>query len=99
MLRSLARKRTAHSAWEAVKTVHIDVQCVHDANAKQLLKEFNDITFKVEESVANQVRITGLGNQVRILGWNITDDEVVTKMLEAVLEHLSQVAIANCNCN
>jgi len=95
MLGSLARKRTARSAWEAVKTVRVGVQRVRDANAKQLLKEFNDIAFKAGESVDDfSLRIVGLANQVRILGWNLTDAEVMTKMLEVVPDHLSQVATA-----
>ena len=90
MLGSLARKRTVRSAWEAVKTVRVGVQRVRDANAKQLLKEFNDIAFKAGESVDDfSLRIVGLANQVRILGWNLTDAEVVTKMLEVVPDHLS----------
>jgi len=83
------------SAWEAVKTVRVGVQRVRDANAKQLLKEFNDIAFKAGESIDDfSLRIVGLANHVRILGWNLTDAEVVTKMLEVVPDHLSQVAIA-----
>ena len=33
MLDSLARKRTARSAWEAVKTVRVGMQRVREANA------------------------------------------------------------------
>jgi hypothetical protein len=95
MLGSLVRKRTARSAWEAVKTVRVGVQRVRDANAKQLLKEFNDINFKAGESVGDfSLRIVGLANQVRTLGWNLTDAEVEMKMLEVVPDHLSQVTIS-----
>jgi hypothetical protein len=68
MLGSLTRKCTACSAWDAVKTVRVGVQRVRDAHAKQLLKDFNDITFKDGESVDDfSLRIVGLANQVRTL--------------------------------
>lgn len=41
MLGSLARKRTARSAWEAVKTVRMGVERVREASARQLLKRFH----------------------------------------------------------
>jgi hypothetical protein len=95
MLGSLARKHTARSAWDAVKTVRVGVQRVRDAHAKQLLKDFNDITFKDRESVDDfSLRIVGLANQVRTLGWDISDADIVTKMLQVVPDHLSQIAIA-----
>jgi hypothetical protein len=54
MLGSLARKWTARSAWDAVKTVRVGV------------KDFNDITFKDGESVDDfSLRIVGLANQVK----------------------------------
>jgi hypothetical protein len=46
MLASLATKRTAQSAWEAIKSRQIGVQRVRDANAEQLRKEFDHIRFK-----------------------------------------------------
>lgn len=46
MLGSLARKRTARSAWEAIKTVRVGVQRVRDSAMRQLRKDFDDIMFK-----------------------------------------------------
>jgi hypothetical protein len=59
------------------------------------LKDFNDITFKDGESVDDfSLRIVGLANQVRTLGWDISDADIIAKMLQVVPDHLSQIAIA-----
>jgi hypothetical protein len=44
------------------------------------------------EDFAN--RITGLAADLRLLGDNVTDAEVVRKMLQFMPEHLAQVAIS-----
>ncbi|CAN6223135.1 unnamed protein product [Urochloa humidicola] len=93
MLGSLARKRTACFAWEAVKTVRVGVQRVREANARELLKNFTDISFKEGESVDDfSLRITGLANNIRILSGDVIDTEVMKKMLQVVPEHLEQIA-------
>jgi hypothetical protein len=51
MLGSLARKRTARSAWAAVKTVRVGVDRVREANTQHLLWQFGDISFNEGESV------------------------------------------------
>jgi predicted NAD-dependent protein-ADP-ribosyltransferase YbiA (DUF1768 family) len=51
MLGSLARKRTARSAWEAIKTVRVGVLRVRESAAAQLKKDFAEISFKDAESV------------------------------------------------
>jgi hypothetical protein len=74
MLVSLASKRTAQSAWEAIKSRRIGVQRVRDANAKQLRKEFNHIQFKDGESIDDfSMRLTGLANNIAVLGGKITE--------------------------
>ncbi|WVZ53904.1 hypothetical protein U9M48_004791 [Paspalum notatum var. saurae] len=93
MLASLGRKRTARSAWNAVKTVRVGVQRVHEANARQLMKEFGNITFKEGEFVDDfSVRIVGLANNIRTLGGTLTDPDIVKKMLQVIPEHLEQIA-------
>jgi hypothetical protein len=94
MLASLATKRTAQSAWEAIKSCRIGVQCVRDANAEQLRKEFDHIRFKDGESVDDfSMRLTGLANNIAVLGGKITEPEIVKKMLHVAPEPLKQVAI------
>jgi hypothetical protein len=95
ILGSLARKRTARSAWEAIKTVRVGVQRVREAKAKELLKEFADITFNDGELVDKfQLRIVALANNIRILAEEITDADVIKKMLQVTPDHLSQIVVA-----
>jgi hypothetical protein len=95
MLASLATKRMAQSAWEAIKSRWIGVQRVRDANAEQLRKEFDHIWFKDEESVDDfSMRLTGLANNIAVLGGKITEAEIVKKLLHVALEPLEQVTIS-----
>jgi hypothetical protein len=57
--------------------------------------EFAKINFKQSESVEEfSLRITTLENEMRVLGDEITDKEVVKKLLHSVLEKLEQVSIS-----
>jgi hypothetical protein len=94
ILASLATKRSAQSAWEAIKSHRIGVQRVRDANADQLRKEFDRIRFKDGESVNDfSMHLTGLTNNIVVLGGKITKPEIVKKLLHVALEALEQVAI------
>jgi hypothetical protein len=94
MLVSLTSKRTAQSAWEAIKSRRIGVQRVRDANTEQLRKEFDHIWFKDGESIDDfSIRLTGLANNIAMLGGKITEPEIVKKMLHVPPEPLEQVAI------
>jgi hypothetical protein len=95
MLASLGTKRTAQSAWEAIKSRRIGVQHVRDANAEQLQKEFDNIQFKDGETVDDfSLRIIRLVNNITVLGGKITEPEIVKKMLHVTPEPLEQVAIS-----
>jgi hypothetical protein len=95
MLASLATKHMAQSAWEAIKSRRIEVQRVRDANAEQLRKEFDHIRFKDEESVDDfSMHLTGLANNIAVLGGKITEAEIVKKLLHVAPEPLEQVTIS-----
>jgi hypothetical protein len=68
---------------------------VHEANAQQLRREFSALVWKEAETVEDFVnRITGLAVDQRLPSDNVTDAEVMRKMLQVVLEHLAQVVIS-----
>lgn len=95
MLSTIGRKPTAKAAWEAVKIMRMGVDRVREGNAQTLRREFNNITFKNGESIDDfYMRITGLVNNLRLLGDTIDELEVVRKMLQVVPERFDQVAIA-----
>jgi hypothetical protein len=87
---TLATKDTVKQAWDAVRTLRIG-----DASAQQLCWDFANLTFKEGESVTDfGVRITALATNLRTLGDNITDTEVVKKLLQVVPRSLNQAAVS-----
>ena len=79
---TLAIKRTVKEAWDAVKNLRIGDERERDASAQQLHREFRNLSFKEGESVNEfGIRITTLATNLRSLGDNITDAEVVKKLL------------------
>jgi hypothetical protein len=98
MLSSLRERRSSTAAsWEVIKRIHVSVQHVCEANMQKLRWEFGALVWKESENAEDFVnRITGLAAELRQLGDNISNVEVVP-------EHLSQVAISietllNINC-
>ena len=92
---TLAVKKTVKQAWDAVKALRIGDERARDASAQQLRQEFGAISFQEGETVNEfGVRITALATNLRSLGDNISDSEVVKKLLQVVPEKLSQAAVS-----
>jgi hypothetical protein len=91
MLSSLRERRSSTAAaWESIKRIHIGVQRVREANAQQLRSEFGALVWKEVENAEDFTnRITGLAANLRTLDDNISDVEVVRKMLQVVPDHLT----------
>jgi hypothetical protein len=91
MLSSLRERRSSTAtAWESIKRIHIGVQRVREANAQQLRSEFGALVWKEVENAEDFMnRITGLAANLRTLDDNISDVEVVRKMLQVVPDHLT----------
>ena len=92
---TLARKDTVKQAWDAVKHLRIGDERARDASAQQLRREFGALSFKEGETVSDfGVRISTLAANLRSLGDNIQDAEVVKKLLQVVPEKLTQAAVS-----
>jgi hypothetical protein len=92
---TLATKDTVKQAWDAVRTLWIGNARAHDASAHQLRQDFANLTFKEGESVTDfGVRIIALATNLRTLGDNITDTEVVKKLLQVIPRSLNQAAVS-----
>jgi hypothetical protein len=95
MWATLGRKQTVKEAWDAVKVLRIGDDRARDASAQHLRREFGAIVFKEGETVSEfGIRISTLATNLRVLGDEITDAEVVKKLLQVVPEHLSQAAVS-----
>jgi hypothetical protein len=95
MQAGLAVKATAREAWEAIRKVRVGADRVKEANAERLRREFGDISFKPGESVEDfSLRLNSVASELRVLGDDISDKEVIKRLLHAVPEKLEQVAIS-----
>jgi hypothetical protein len=95
MQAGLAIKATAHNAWEVIKKVRLDTDRVREANAERLRREFNDIEFKVGETVEDfSLRLNTIASQLWVLGEVVPNKEVIKRMLHAIPDKLEQVAIS-----
>jgi hypothetical protein len=95
MQAGLANKESVRDVWESIRMICMGADRVKEANAEQLRQEFAKIWFKSGECVEDfSIRITSLANELRVLGDEITEEEVVKNMLHSVPEKLEQVAIS-----
>ena len=79
---TLGRKQTVKESWDAVKVLRIGDDRARDASAQRLRREFGAITIKEGETVSEfGIRISTLATNLRVLGDNIIDTEVVKKLL------------------
>jgi hypothetical protein len=64
-------------------------------NAERLHREFGDISFKPDKSVEDfSLRLNSVASELRVLGDDISDKEVIKWLLHVVPEKLEQVAIS-----
>jgi hypothetical protein len=88
-------KPMATEAWEAIQQVCVGVDWVKEANAERLRCEFGDIMFKAGETVEDfSLRLNIVASQLCVLGDDISDKELIKKMLHVVPEKLEQVVIS-----
>ncbi|WVZ91404.1 hypothetical protein U9M48_037581 [Paspalum notatum var. saurae] len=86
MITMVGNKETAKAAWDAIKTVRMGVERVRESNAQKLRRDLHDIKFKDGESVDDfSLRLSNLANNLRLLGDNVEDKELVKKMLQVAI--------------
>lgn len=95
MLLSLAEKKTAKEAWEAIKTVCLGADKVKKARAQTLKCEFEIMNMKETESLDEfYMKLNGLVTNIRALGEKVEETYVVKKLLRAVPTKFLQIASA-----
>jgi hypothetical protein len=91
----LAYKESACEAWESIHRIRVGTDPVKEANVERSRQDFVEIKFKPGECVEDfSNRITALTNELCVLGDEITDKEVVKKLLHSSLEKLEEVSIS-----
>jgi hypothetical protein len=92
---TLTRKDMVKEAWDAVKNMRIGDERACEASAQQLRRDFGNIPFTEGESVDEfGIRITTLANDLPSLDDNITDSEVVKKLLQVVPDRLNRAVVS-----
>ena len=82
MISTLAVKASAREAWEAIKTMRVGNERVRKSSAQRLRKEYESLAFRDGEAVEDfALRLTGMVNQLEILG----DPEPATKVVARYL--------------
>jgi hypothetical protein len=75
--------------------VRVGADHVKEANAEQLHWEFSDISFKTDKSIEDfSLCLNSVASELRVLGDDISDKEVIKRLLHAIPEKLEQVAIS-----
>ena len=82
MMASLAVKRSAQEAWEAVRAMRVGMDRVRKGKAQQSRKEFETISFHERESVSDiALRLTNVVTSLATLVAPIDKSEVIGKFL------------------
>jgi hypothetical protein len=89
MLSSLRERRSSAAVvLEVIKRIRINVQSVHEVNVQQIRRQFGTRVWKEVKNAEDFTnRITGLATELRLLGDNVSDAEVMCKMLQVVPDH------------
>ena len=84
VLTKLDNKVTTKETWESLHTMNVSVECVKKAKIQMLKHEFEMLTMREEESVANfAAKLTMLVAHMRSLGEKIAEGVIVSKLLHA----------------
>nr|AAP44677.1 putative gag-pol polyprotein [Oryza sativa Japonica Group] len=95
MLLTLAVKETAKEAWDSIRVMRVGVDRVRKSKAQLFLRQYDAIEFKEGESVEDfSLRLNNLVTTLVTLGAPIEESKVVQKFLNAVPEHLQQIALS-----
>ncbi|XP_074324268.1 uncharacterized protein LOC141661183 [Apium graveolens] len=92
-LLTLAEKKTAKEAWEAVKTLCQGAERVKKARIQTLKAEFESMNMKDSDSLDDFcLKLNGLVTNIRALGESVADSYVLKKILCVVPKRFLQIA-------
>ena len=93
VLLSIADKKTAKEAWEAIKTMSQGADRVKKARIQTLKAEFEVMSMKDTDQLDDfYMKLNGLVSNIRALGEEVKESYVVKKLLRAVPSKFLQIA-------
>ena len=79
-------KVTAKETWDSLRTMNLSVERIKKAKIQMLKREFEMLTMREQESVANfAAKLIGLVAHIRSLGEKISEGIIVSKLLRVKL--------------
>ncbi|KAG8047551.1 hypothetical protein GUJ93_ZPchr0008g12023 [Zizania palustris] len=95
MVATVADKRSAKEAWDAIATMRVGDDRVKKAAAQQLRSQFDRAMFVEGESVEDfALRLNGMVTTLATLGEKVEEHTVVEKILRCVPPRLKQITLA-----
>lgn len=94
MVPSIAKKEMARETWEAIAMMRIGNERVRKSTAEQLHRKFDLAAFENGESFEDYaLRLEGMAAHLATLGEDVTDKEIVAKILRSLPPRFKQIAI------
>lgn len=95
VLLSVADKKAAKEAWEAIKTMRLGAERARQARVQTLKIEFETMKMTEAESIEDfSLKLSGLVTNMRALGETVQENYVVKKLLRAVPARFLQITSA-----
>ncbi|WVZ76857.1 hypothetical protein U9M48_024783 [Paspalum notatum var. saurae] len=95
MISSLATKPSARAAWESLRTMRVGDDRIRKASAQKAHQEYEALSFRDGEAVEDfAMRLTGVVNQLAILGDPEPEPKVVQKYLRIARPRFKQLVIS-----
>uniref|UniRef100_A0ACD5V9N0 Uncharacterized protein n=1 Tax=Avena sativa TaxID=4498 RepID=A0ACD5V9N0_AVESA len=95
LVRTLAVKDCAKTAWETIKTMCLGCERIREAKAQTRRREWEELRFKAGESVEDfALRLTAIVNDLELLGDPVDEYRAVLKFLRVIPRKYRIVAMA-----
>ncbi|XP_074341853.1 uncharacterized protein LOC141679248 [Apium graveolens] len=95
ILLSIAEKKMARGAWEAIRTMCLGADRVRKARVQTLKSEFENLCMKDTETIDEFcIRLNGLVTNIRTLGETVVESYVMKKILRAAPSKFLQITSA-----
>ncbi|KAK1626133.1 hypothetical protein QYE76_000448 [Lolium multiflorum] len=95
LVRTLAVKDCARTAWETIKTMRLGSERVREAKAQTRRREWEELRFKSGESIEDfSIRLTSIVNDLELLGDPVDEYRAVLKFLRVVPKKFRPMVMA-----
>ena len=95
LIRTLAVKKTAKEAWEAIKSIRVGSECAHKSTLQRLQRDWELLSFHDGKRADDFVlRLTGMMSSLNLYGEDITEQRAFEKLLCIIPKQYKQVVIA-----